>query len=210
MILKSKSFERREELLESALNEFTTKSYEEASLNSIIKSAGISKGTFYYHFADKQALYLYLLEVSAARKWDYINEHYARGPAHQPANNIFDKFKMQARIAVEFALKYPKYHELSQMFAKEKGNPIYEAALIKLGGDSEKLLGEMIEGEYEVGSFKEEYSKDFLVRTLSYLFTHFHEIYPREEDFNPEVMLAHLDAYVNLIRFGIEKNIEER
>lgn len=204
--MKDKSFERREELLEAALNEFTVKCYEEASLNTIIKNAGISKGTFYYHFTDKQALYLYLLEASAAKKWEYINETYVSRPTPHANNSIFDKFKAQARIAVEFAQKYPRYHELSRMFSKEKGNPIYEVALITLGGDSEKLLSSMIEDEYDAGSFREEYSKDFLVRTLSYLFTHFHEIYNQENDFELDRMLFHLDDYVNLIRFGIEKN----
>jgi AcrR family transcriptional regulator len=205
IILKDKSFEKREELLEAALNEFTIKSYEEASLNKIIKNAGISKGTFYYHFTDKQALYLYLLEASAAKKWDYINETYVSRPSQHNNDSIFDKFKAQARIAVDFAQKYPKYHELSRMFSKEKGNPIYNAALITLGGDSEILLSSMIEKEFDAGSFREEYSKDFLIRTLSYLFTHFHEIYNQDEDFELERMLSQLDDYVNLIRFGIEK-----
>ncbi len=44
--LKEKSFERKTELLEAALDEFTSKSYEDASLNMIIKNAGISKGLF--------------------------------------------------------------------------------------------------------------------------------------------------------------------
>jgi AcrR family transcriptional regulator len=206
IILKEKSFERREELLEAALNEFTIKSYEEASLNTIIKNAGISKGTFYYHFTDKQTLYLYLLEESAAKKWDYINETYVSRPSQPITDSIFDKFKAQARIAVEFARKYPKYHELSRMFSREKGNPIYDAALTTLGGDSEKLLSTMIEEEFAAGNFREGYSRDFLVRTLSYLFTHFHEIYNQEEDFEIDRMLSHLNAFVNLIRFGVEKN----
>ncbi len=207
IFLKDRSFERRDELLEAALNEFTIKTYEEASLNTIIKNAGISKGTFYYHFTDKQALYLFLLEQSVAKKWDYINEQY-KTKEQIPQGSIFDKFKDQARIAMEFAMQYPKYHELGQMFSKEKGNPIYEVALAKMGGDTEKLLGSMIEKEYEAGSFQEGYSKDFLVRTLGYLFTHFHEIFHREEDFRLDIMLSHLDEYVNLIRFGIEKNKE--
>ncbi|MDF2907064.1 MAG: hypothetical protein K0R34_2385 [Herbinix sp.] len=208
MILKSKSFERREELLDAALNEFAIKSYEEASLNTIIKNSGISKGTFYYHFADKQTLYLFLLEASVSKKWDYINEKYGSNSDFGLDGSIFDKFKIQARIAAEFAIQYPKYHELGQMFSKERGNPIYDVALLKLGGDSEKVIGAMIEKEFEAGNFKEEYSKDFLVRTLSYLFTHFHEIYNREEDFALESMLSLLDSYVNMIRFGIEKNKE--
>jgi len=36
-----------DELYEAALDEFSEKSYDEASLNSIIKTAGLNKGRFY-------------------------------------------------------------------------------------------------------------------------------------------------------------------
>ena len=41
---KERSFERRDELINAALIEFGDKGYENASLNNILKEAGISKG----------------------------------------------------------------------------------------------------------------------------------------------------------------------
>ncbi len=202
--MKVKTFEKKEELLGAALQEFTTKSYEEASLNTIIKNAGISKGTFYYHFADKQALYLYLLEASVAKKWEFINAKVSAGMKTYEVDNIFERFKMQAEIAAEFASNHPKYHELSQRLVKEKGNPIYKIALKHLGSDSEELLNGMIEEAYVSGTFREGYSKDFLVRTLSYLFTHFHEMYG-EENMELNKMVHTLEAFVDMIRYGIDK-----
>ncbi len=53
--------ERRERILKAARIEFTRNGYENASLNTIIGDAGISKGSLYYYFEDKTDLYLTVL-----------------------------------------------------------------------------------------------------------------------------------------------------
>lgn len=60
--MNKNSFKRNNELIRAALDEFSIHSYENASLNKIIKNAGISKGLFYYHFDDKKALYSFILK----------------------------------------------------------------------------------------------------------------------------------------------------
>jgi AcrR family transcriptional regulator len=53
---------KRKKLLESAEIEFTRVPFFEASIANIIKTAGISRGSFYQYFEDKDDLYFYLLE----------------------------------------------------------------------------------------------------------------------------------------------------
>ena len=53
--------ERRESILMAAQAEFTMNGYEQASLNTIIREAGISKGSLYYYFEDKTDLYITVL-----------------------------------------------------------------------------------------------------------------------------------------------------
>ena len=48
-------------LMDAVWQEFTTVSYNEASINKIIQAAGISRGSFYQYFAGKQDLFSYLL-----------------------------------------------------------------------------------------------------------------------------------------------------
>jgi len=56
--VQGKKFKNKDKLLNAALDEFGKYSYKQASLNRIIKKAGISKGSFYFHFKDKKSLYL--------------------------------------------------------------------------------------------------------------------------------------------------------
>jgi AcrR family transcriptional regulator len=54
--------DKRNKLIESAEMEFTRVPLFEASIANIIKMAGISRGSFYQYFEDKDDLYFYLLE----------------------------------------------------------------------------------------------------------------------------------------------------
>jgi AcrR family transcriptional regulator len=202
--MKETNFEKRDELLQAALDEFSVKKYEEASLNNIIKKASISKGTFYYHFKDKQDLYIYLLESSVKTKWEFINTH-LKESVEIKKNDIFDKFKLQARIGAEFAAIYPKYHNLSKMLAKEKGNEIYEIARSKLSGDSVNPLKKMIESAIEDGNFRDDIPRDFILKIISYMFSNFDEIFSNEEDLEINNIIKNLDYYVDFIKNGLGK-----
>ena len=54
--------EKQEKLLEAATREFSHKPFNEASINQIIKEAGIPRGSFYMYFQDKEDLFRYLVK----------------------------------------------------------------------------------------------------------------------------------------------------
>jgi AcrR family transcriptional regulator len=58
--------EKRARILEAAAQEFAANGYENASLNRILETAGISKGAAYYYFDDKADLFSTVM----ARAWD--------------------------------------------------------------------------------------------------------------------------------------------
>lgn len=53
--------EKRQRLMDSAWDEFTTVRFSDASINKIIRSAGIPRGSFYQYFTDKDDLFSYLV-----------------------------------------------------------------------------------------------------------------------------------------------------
>lgn len=53
--------EKRERLLAAARREFARVAYEEASINRIIRDAGIPRGSFYMYFAHKEDLFRHLM-----------------------------------------------------------------------------------------------------------------------------------------------------
>ncbi|PKL71398.1 MAG: hypothetical protein CVV29_10810 [Methanobacteriales archaeon HGW-Methanobacteriales-2] len=203
--LKKKTFARKNELLEAALDEFTLKNYENASLNTIIKNAGISKGTFYYHFQDKESLYLFLLETANKAKWKFINNHRKEIPRGQKANDIFEEFKIQAQIGMEFASSFPQYHRLSMMFVRERGNKIYNNAKSKLNFSTQSMMGEVVKKARENGELNPRFSEDFTMKVLTHLLMNFDDIFHEEEDFHLNMMVENLNNYVEFMKNGLGK-----
>ena len=54
--------EKKEKIINAAKSEFVEYSFHDASINKIIKSAGISRGSFYMYFENKEDLFLYILD----------------------------------------------------------------------------------------------------------------------------------------------------
>ena len=58
--------EKKHRFLEAAWEEFTTVSFASASINQIIRRAGIPRGSFYQYFSDKSDLFFYLMNLIGA------------------------------------------------------------------------------------------------------------------------------------------------
>ena len=58
--------EKRERLLLAAEGEVARVPYAEASINRMIRAAGIPRGSFYMYFRDKEELFHYLLKPSGS------------------------------------------------------------------------------------------------------------------------------------------------
>ena len=57
------SKEKQKNILESAVLEFSENDFNDASINKIINRCGISRGSFYMYFKDKEDIYDYILNT---------------------------------------------------------------------------------------------------------------------------------------------------
>lgn len=53
--------EKQERIIQAALEEFSERSFSDASITSIVRKAEISRGSFYQYFGSKENLYQYLV-----------------------------------------------------------------------------------------------------------------------------------------------------
>lgn len=66
--------ERRAQLLELGLRLFSTRAYDEVSIDSIAAQAGVSKGLLYHYFGGKRAFYLASIEHAASGLLSSLDE----------------------------------------------------------------------------------------------------------------------------------------
>jgi AcrR family transcriptional regulator len=60
----ARAAERREAIIEAALDEFIARGFAATRLDDVAKRAGVAKGTIYLHFKDKEALFQELVRTS--------------------------------------------------------------------------------------------------------------------------------------------------
>jgi AcrR family transcriptional regulator len=197
--MKEKSFERKDELIAAAFDEFTLKSYENASLNNIIKTAGISKGTFYYNFENKMELYLSMIEIAGRNQVEFINKHIKE--QNVEAKDIFEELKLQFQMSGKFAITHPKYYKFIIMFVKEiEINKDLKSAF---ADSNDSLLDVLIKKAIKNGDFNNRFSIDFIKKIMQYLFTNYFGIFIEEEDYELEKMLENANNFVDFIKYGL-------
>lgn len=93
--------EKKERIINAALEEFTQNGYDKASTNEIIKKANISKGSLFSYFNNKKELYLFLFDYIA----EVIDKIYAEVNWNEA--DIFNRIKDIGLIKFKIMKKYP-------------------------------------------------------------------------------------------------------
>lgn len=195
----TRDFEHSQALFDAALTEFSDRGYEQASINTILQTAGMSKGQFYYHFRNKEDLYLALIGVLIEKKKAFL------ASVMQPEDfqqDIFGIFRTQIRYSMAFARSYPAINRFSESFIKEKGNAIYRKALAVYNFEDNAAVDQLIEMSYRRGEFRDDLPLHFIKRVIGYLFTHAADIAPLDRADTFEDEMNHL---ITFIRSGLAK-----
>jgi len=80
--------ERRAQLLSLALAAFSTKSYDDVSIDELAQAAGVSKGLLYHYFPSKRDLYLTTVREAAEQLMARIVPDPSLGPLEQVSRGV--------------------------------------------------------------------------------------------------------------------------
>lgn len=96
--------EKRETIVNAAIEEFAEYGLENASTNRIVANSGISKGSFYQYFEDKQDVFMHLLTVLEDEKMEYFSNK------RPPSTNMdtFQYFRWMIKTGMEFNTSHPR------------------------------------------------------------------------------------------------------
>ena len=74
--------EKRETIMNAAVEEFAEYGLENASTNRIVKNSGIAKGSFYQYFEDKQDVFMHMLDVIEQKEMEFFKDQASTRPQH--------------------------------------------------------------------------------------------------------------------------------
>jgi TetR/AcrR family transcriptional regulator len=99
--------EEQQRILEACIEEFALHGFRQASTNTIIKRAGIPKGTLFFYFGSKKDLYLYVIDHAVAQ----YKQAFAQSAGHPPAD-LFERLLYFGQARMQFALREPLLYRL--------------------------------------------------------------------------------------------------
>ena len=100
--------EKQSAFIEIALLEFSSNDYNTASVSKIVEKAGIAKGSVYQYFADKQDLFMHLVDVSNQTLLEFVTQ----SQPSTPPEDFFQALRWQMSATVLASLKYPVHSKL--------------------------------------------------------------------------------------------------
>lgn len=101
---KNKGELSRREILDAALEEFSTYGYAGASLNRVCKEKDLSKGRIYHHFKDKDELYLKCLEDCFNQFREHLADVYRTND-----DGVEIRIKKYFDTRIHFFMDHPQY-----------------------------------------------------------------------------------------------------
>lgn len=201
--------EEQSRVIDAALDEFAEKDYEAASLNNIIARAGISKGSMYHYFANKEDLYDYLIERILETKEIFLKNALAELSKPLADMNFFESLEFQMLASVDFAMQHYREHQLSVRLQNMTEGPLKERLFGDLNRAFEDYVKNMVDAAMQAGEIRDDFDRGFVIRILKFTLMHFIDIYPDFEKFMADDSRALKAETLKLSAFlkkGLQKN----
>lgn len=103
--------EKQKKLLDAGEREFSRIDFSLSSINRIIQDAGVSRGSFYMYFKDKEDLYFYILEKYMAKMYQRLLEN-----IEKCRGDFIQAFELLYGTLIESCFKEEKGELFKNMF----------------------------------------------------------------------------------------------
>jgi len=192
--------EKRNKILEEAVIEFRDNNYDAASINKIVERSGISKGSFYQYFKDKEDVYLYIMSKIAEKKIEYLT------PAMMNFSELsfYEALREMYRSAIEFALGNPDYLEIGNRMMRDNSGMIQKLRSV-FGGKGDEMFVALLRKGQEMGDIRKDLDLQMASKMLISMQMSIVEYYfekNRDKGYSMEIM-DELDKFFDVLKNGI-------
>lgn len=120
--------EKQKKIIDTGITEFARYGYSESSTNRMVKEAGISKGSLFKYFQNKEDFYFYILDVVAQELVTGLEKETALLPSE-----LFERIIRYSELEFTWYMEHPeKYQLIVTAFAKSN-TEIYQKTEARYG-----------------------------------------------------------------------------
>ncbi len=144
---------KKQRIFQAAVKEFATRRFSEASINQIIKTAEIPRGSFYQYFTGKEDIFLYMFQEILREKREVLSN-----ADFNLEQDVFELTLQSTQFTMEWSKSKPEYSHISMLMELDNNDFITQ-----LRNDSTKPLRALIERDKARGLIKAEVDTDLII-----------------------------------------------
>jgi len=192
--------EKKKKIIDSSVLEFANNSFDEAKLSSIIKAAGIPRGSFYQYFEDKSDLYKYLFSHITDAKIKYLEDLLV----NPEKLSFLDLFRELYIRGAKFAIDHPLYVSMMGQLLSSKG-VMYDNLLKDALEKGHQYYIGYIEEDKRLGKINPEINSSVLAKLVVDMTTNvaLDELNADSKTINIEKMTSRIEDIILIFEKGI-------
>lgn len=194
------SEDKRTLICDVAIDEFAEFPFDQASINRIVAKSGIAKGSFYQYFEDKKDLFLYIVQLIAEKKINYISPIISNPDEH----DFFTLLKEMFISGIQFASEHPRYAAIANRLLTNKEASIYREIKAASWSSSYDILETLLENALargEIGAVFDIEMLTYVIASMNVVIVEYHSEFVSQAI--DESMIETVDKFLDFLKYGI-------
>ena len=194
--------EKKERIINAALDEIASKGFKKASTNAIVEKAGISKGTLFYYFGSKEELFDFLCDYALEfAKREYVDKF----EEHMKTGDFIERQKIRAELKRQLMSAHPRVAKFYESFFIP-GNAEYLKKYTETINETREIVGKSVYENIDYSLFRDDIGHGKIMGYMQWLF----ESYEKEitdrlvaagaESIDMENMFREFNEFLNDLR----------
>lgn len=195
--------DKKERVIDAAINEFSARSYHKARITAIADNAGIAKGSFYQYFENKKDLFKYIIELIVNKKLEYINHDML---TNKDNYNFFQLLREIYLSGIRFAKDNPRLLSIGNIFINNKD--LQREIWGEQADKSSNFYRHLLEEGLRKSELDPEIDIDLISILLNGLNFSLLDIIYKDGKINPDILddgMETIDKMLHFIENGIKK-----
>ncbi|MBQ9928744.1 MAG: TetR/AcrR family transcriptional regulator [Lachnospiraceae bacterium] len=193
--------EKQNRIIQAAITEFAQNTYVNASTNRIVKACGISKGSLFKYFTDKEDLYFFLLDTVM---WEMLRD--IESDVENLSTELFQRIIDYSALEISWYIKNPDKGRLIMSAVTEKDEEICSRMAERYGARGENIYYELL-ADIEGKNLK--IAKEKIAELLKWVLEGFNETFLKKADIKKESFeqlkenyIQELSNYIEILKTG--------
>lgn len=199
--------EKRDRVIDAALSEFADKGYEQASVNAMVAASGISKGSLYQYFTDKQGIFLYIFDFAIA----VVRRTLLRVKEDTREADFFTRLERSLLAGVEFIRRHPRLYGIYLKILFDQHAPRRQELLKAVRRFAADYLDSLLRQGLTRGEVRADFPRSTVIFLLDAVLDRFlqaasvpaFDLTLGLEQAGPEELAARVRELVELLRRGL-------